>query len=236
MARIRTIKPEFWEDDKIAECSSNARLLFLALFNFADDEGYLEYRIRWLKAKCFPYDMLKIEPLIGELLKVGCLQLKNNILYVKNFRKHQKIDKPRLSTLSQEFNNSTNGREESGNGREESLCIGRDRIGGEGIGGELSPVGEPTPKEKMKTFLELVKSGGAGYDSFVYQLGSRFQEKDLPAELDKFVDYWTEKTQSGKERWQTEKTFEVDKRLNRWLSNSFGKKESGGVAIYHPPT
>lgn len=108
MARNRMIKPEFWEDDRIAECSTNARLLFIALWNFADDEGYLEFRSKWLKAKCFPYDNLKIEPLVNELLKVGRLEQRGEIIWIKNFTKHQKIDRPKTSELSHLFNNSTN--------------------------------------------------------------------------------------------------------------------------------
>ena len=32
MARIRTVKPEFWTDEKVVECSIPARLLFIGLF------------------------------------------------------------------------------------------------------------------------------------------------------------------------------------------------------------
>lgn len=106
MARNRMIKPEFWEDDKIGECSPTARLLFIALWNFADDEGYLEYRIKWLKAKCFPYDELRIEPLIDELLRVQRLEIRGDIICVKNFLKHQKIEKPKESSLSRKFMDS----------------------------------------------------------------------------------------------------------------------------------
>lgn len=108
MARNRMIKPEFWEDDKIAECSPTARLLFVALWNFADDEGFLEYRIKWLKAKCLPYDNVKIEVLLGELEKVGRVEIKNKIIWIPKFLKHQKIDKPRASDLSLKFKDSSN--------------------------------------------------------------------------------------------------------------------------------
>ncbi|STV36571.1 primosomal protein I [Klebsiella pneumoniae] len=42
MARIRTVKPEFWTDEKVVECSIPARLLFIGLFNFANDNGMPE--------------------------------------------------------------------------------------------------------------------------------------------------------------------------------------------------
>ncbi|HBS0572930.1 TPA: DnaT-like ssDNA-binding domain-containing protein, partial [Klebsiella pneumoniae] len=40
MARIRTIKPEFWTDEDMAEVSEPACLLAIGLLNYADDEGY----------------------------------------------------------------------------------------------------------------------------------------------------------------------------------------------------
>lgn len=105
MARNRMIKPEFWEDDKVnANCSPFARLLFIALWNFSDDDGYLEKRDAWLKIKCFPYDDdLNINNLLEELIEVGCISIQNKIINVVNFKKHQKIDRPRKSFLKDSF-------------------------------------------------------------------------------------------------------------------------------------
>jgi hypothetical protein len=36
------IRPEFWEDSKIAKLSDKAKLLYIALWNFADDYGLLQ--------------------------------------------------------------------------------------------------------------------------------------------------------------------------------------------------
>ena len=52
----------------------------------------------------------------------------------------------------------------------------------------------------------------------------------LKKEVRKFYMYWTEPTKNGKkQRWQTEKTFEVKRRLIRWLDNAheWSKKEGG---------
>jgi hypothetical protein len=103
MARNRMIKPEFWEDSKMAELCYPARLFFIAMWNFADDEGYLEHDIRWLKAKCMPYDKVDISELLNELLKAGRIEINNDIIHIKNFLKHQRIDKPKPSPLSELF-------------------------------------------------------------------------------------------------------------------------------------
>lgn len=56
MARIRTIKPEFWSSIQIIECSTSARLLFIGTWNFCDDYGRHENNARALKARVFPGD------------------------------------------------------------------------------------------------------------------------------------------------------------------------------------
>ena len=40
--------------------------------------------------------------------------------------------------------------------------------------------------------------------------------------LKSFVDYWTEKKPNGrKEKWDMEKTFDIDLRLQKWAKNDF---------------
>lgn len=98
MARIRTIKPEFWTDERVGECSPNARLLFLGTLNFADDHGGIERSAKQLKAQVFPYDTVDCEPLVQELLAAGLLVEYEaggkKYLHIKGFRVHQKVEKP----------------------------------------------------------------------------------------------------------------------------------------------
>lgn len=98
MARIRTIKPEFWTDERVGECSVSARLLFLASLNFADDHGGLDRSSKQLKAQAFPYDNIDCEPLVQELLQHRLL-IEYEVggkkyLHIKGFRIHQKVEKP----------------------------------------------------------------------------------------------------------------------------------------------
>lgn len=98
MARIRTIKPEFFTDDTVAECSPSARLLFVGTWVFADDYGNLDRSAKQLKAQVFPYDNTDVEPLLQELLRSGLLceyEADGKFyLHIKGFCEHQKIDKP----------------------------------------------------------------------------------------------------------------------------------------------
>jgi hypothetical protein len=56
MARIRTIKPEFWESPDTAAASPWARLLYIAMWNWADDYGVGKWTERELLAFAFPND------------------------------------------------------------------------------------------------------------------------------------------------------------------------------------
>ena len=97
MALIRTIKPDFWVDEKIVELSMEARLLFIGLWNLVDNSGRMEYRPKKIKMQIFPADSLQIPPLIGELQREKLVVVytvdKQEFLSVLNFTKHQKIDK-----------------------------------------------------------------------------------------------------------------------------------------------
>lgn len=56
MARIRTIKPEFWDSPSVAKASPWARLLFIAMWNWADDYGRGTANLKELEGFAFPND------------------------------------------------------------------------------------------------------------------------------------------------------------------------------------
>lgn len=57
MARIRSVKPEFWDDRKLAKRTSrDARLLYIALWNLADEHARLNGDPQWIKGQVFSYD------------------------------------------------------------------------------------------------------------------------------------------------------------------------------------
>jgi hypothetical protein len=97
MARIRTIKPEFWTDSKIVQLSPLARLLFIGIWNFADDYGTVEADPLQLKLKVLPAEPCNAEDLIDELMKVGLLVAMSNgpdtFWQVAGWERHQKVDR-----------------------------------------------------------------------------------------------------------------------------------------------
>lgn len=103
MARIRTIKPEFWTDEKVVECSFEARLMFIGMFNFADDKGNLVRSPKRIKMQIFPADMIDCEPLIKELSGAGLISEYSvsgvEYIHIDGFSKHQKINRPSTTTI-----------------------------------------------------------------------------------------------------------------------------------------
>lgn len=100
MARIRTVKPEFWTSEQITECSPNARLLFIGIWSFSDDNGIHPASIKRLKMEVFPSDdftQADIAAMVEELVAVGLLKPYNvdgeGYWQVTGWH-HQKIDQP----------------------------------------------------------------------------------------------------------------------------------------------
>lgn len=109
MARIRTIKPEFWEDENVGMLTREARLLFMGAWNLADDEGILRWVAPYLKASIFMYDddisVKDVEGFMDELVQSEMMfaykagKSQQTFGYIVNFRKHQKINRPQPSKL-----------------------------------------------------------------------------------------------------------------------------------------
>lgn len=54
--RIRSVKPEFWEDAGVASLPIGARLFFIGLWNLADDGGYLRWSVFEVAAALYRYE------------------------------------------------------------------------------------------------------------------------------------------------------------------------------------
>ena len=104
MARIRNIKPDFWTDEKLVELETWERLLFIGLWNFADDEGYMPYSPKRIKMQIFPGDSLEVSRGIQSLISIGAVELFDSelgqVLHVSKWAKHQKVSNPSKSKYS----------------------------------------------------------------------------------------------------------------------------------------
>jgi hypothetical protein len=100
MARIRSIKPEFWTSEQVMDVSIPARCLFIGMWNFCDDAGIHPASEKSLKAKVFPGDDLTstdVRRMIDELISVGLLveyRVDDEPFWQVTGWYHQKIDQP----------------------------------------------------------------------------------------------------------------------------------------------
>lgn len=107
MGRIRTIKPEFWTDEKVGELKRDERLLFLGLLNLADDEGVLKATPAFIKGQIFAYDEdltiadVKgwIDALVSRKMLVPFEYNSEKFLLIRTFKAHQKINRPTPSKI-----------------------------------------------------------------------------------------------------------------------------------------
>ena len=102
----RIIKPEFWGDRKMCRISRDIRLMYIGLWNCADDNGVLPADMAYIKSSIFPFDELDYEEIckwINVLLEENVIESLeyNGRKYYKilNFLKHQKIGRVRVRDL-----------------------------------------------------------------------------------------------------------------------------------------
>lgn len=99
MARIRTIKPEFWTDGAVVGLSPYARLFFIGTWNFTTcDQGHLPDDPIRLKLQILPMDDVDPKALIEELITSGRLvrihgEDGRSYLHIRRFTDHQKVEK-----------------------------------------------------------------------------------------------------------------------------------------------
>ncbi|MFZ5785502.1 MAG: hypothetical protein ACOY3Y_03575 [Acidobacteriota bacterium] len=65
--RARQLKPGFFTNEQLAECSPFARILFAGLWGLADREGRLEDRPAKIRVHILPFDSVDVETLLCEL-------------------------------------------------------------------------------------------------------------------------------------------------------------------------
>lgn len=103
MARIRTIKPEFFTSLSNADLSRDARLTFIGLWTHCDDEGRCIDDARLIKAALWPLERTAraVEADLAELEKGGKViryQADGHpLIAITKWRSHQVINRPKSS-------------------------------------------------------------------------------------------------------------------------------------------
>jgi hypothetical protein len=106
MARIRSIKPEFWKHEDLSALSAETHMLAAALLNYSDDEGFFNANPALVKAECCPLrdDSTTVRRALDELSNIGYLRLFQGTDgkcygHVVKFKDHQRVDRPKASKI-----------------------------------------------------------------------------------------------------------------------------------------
>lgn len=104
--RIRATKPEFWESETIGRLDWDTRLILKALEAYVDDNGVGKDSVTLFCTSAFPHDVekspeifAKVSRSLARLSEVGIIVRYSvageRLVYVKQWKKWQYIDKPK---------------------------------------------------------------------------------------------------------------------------------------------
>lgn len=99
--RIRTIRPEFYQSESVGSMTWKARLVFINLWSYVEDNGVNLDNPRLFRGQCMPYDdsvLDDIENAFAELEQCGSIiryeRDGKRLLFVPGFEKWQNIQRP----------------------------------------------------------------------------------------------------------------------------------------------
>jgi len=95
MARIRTIKPEFFRHEELQGLGTDAMLVFAGLWTQCDSKGRFKWRPRQLKLDILPFIDFDMEGILGKLESSGFVTRYEvdgkKYGFIPTFRTHQRI-------------------------------------------------------------------------------------------------------------------------------------------------
>ena len=121
MARIRTIKPEFWQNETMARLPADTRLLAIAILNHSDDHGYFQAHPQLVRAACCPFmegsvnahgvfreASVIVQEMLRELSSISWIEVRKSndgrlLGKVVNFKVHQYVQRPQRSKIAEIF-------------------------------------------------------------------------------------------------------------------------------------
>ena len=193
MPRIRTIKPEFFKDEDLVEsCNFQTRMFFVGLWLYADREGRLEYRPKYLKAEIFPYEPADVPKMVQKLANpeiedkpekvfLRLYQVGNKkYIQIIEFLKHQNIHHTEKDSIHPEYNDlndlTVNAPLSNGESPDKNSRKGRGRKGKECTKKEDMP--KETFSDKWERLPSEMKVGRAASEkTYNQKVKTRKQEE-----------------------------------------------------------
>jgi hypothetical protein len=202
MARIRTIKPEFWDSPGVETTEPVWRLLYIAMWNWADDHGRGKAEARELMGFAFPRDedmtVAEFRRGLGEVRRVFGVKFYRvdgrSFYLIPSWDRHQKIDK----RSGARWPDIEDGEE-------------YDPATGAPVNAGLEPSPPETRRVSAETPPSIRREEGAGTGEQGNR-GTEEEEKNScsakPSEADLFDEFWSVypkrvAKQAARRRWDT---------------------------------
>ncbi len=202
MARIRSIKPDFWADGKIGKLSDGCALFFIGLWNFCDDEGKCLQDSFELSSKMPRFKSQHVSRWIQTLFECGLIRLSTDFKWLSIAHwNHQKIDRPRTPSfpISEIEWLPTPTCQSSPKPRRvldasSTIIRRKDRIGLDGIGEDRIGKDIPTsevhspPPGRAKKFAPTAKAWEAYSEAYEFRYGTfPVRNTTINSQLSNFV-------------------------------------------------
>jgi hypothetical protein len=245
MARIRSVKPEFWTSEQVMRLSIPARLAFIGMWNYCDDAGNIPASNMGLKAKLFPSDTLETTSMqgwTGELLREGLIAeyeaAGHAFWHVTGWWRHQRIEKPqppKYPPFPEDYRSPTGPFPENYRSGTGTFPVGEDEDGNGWDGSGWDGNGIDKKRKRVETPPRAPRGSRLPDDwvlSDELRAWTTRERPDIDAErtADEFRDYWTAKP--GKDGLKLDWT----KTWRNWVRNERGHYARNGRAGPTPET
>lgn len=200
MARIRTIKPEFWSDDKLGPLDPTTRLVFLGLVSQADDAGRLVDSVKRLNGLLFPFTEDDAGPCISLLSTLGVISRGTaangqRVIQITGWSRHQYIEKPNLRAVLPPIVPPSKVRrrvpDDSGNNPPDVPDVSPGEVEGE-VEGEVDQdqEGERDPDPRAREGSPSADDERPNFDGYVPTEAQRARAAELRVDLEHALRKW----------------------------------------------
>lgn len=221
------------DTDKFMDLPVSAKALYFLLGMEADDEGFVSYK-KVLRIHGGTDDDVKV--LMAKNFVIG---FPSGVVVITDWNTNNWLDSRRTKDTEYQVEKAQllltkNHKYQLCAGAKQPLSEGEASIEEYSIEeNSIEESIELTPNKISQDFFNNVNSEYR-LKALEYLLTKGLSEETIKSELLKFISYWTELTGSGrKQRWETQKTFEVNRRLATWFSNigQFNKTNKHNIVI-----
>lgn len=224
MAQKRMIDKKISVSEQVANLPLEAQLIFTWSIPHADDLGLLPHSDRTLRAMVVPMMDISSElfsSLIKNILDQKLFvefEYKGESYYrIQKFADHQTLKKDRKPHTYLPDIDSWEKAEDIGFHLEDIGNLSKEKRSKEKR--REVKLDSNSPKEQASQFFSDLSLQEEVLTHLIETSG--LEENYLRKQISDFINYWTEPTPSGKkQKWETQKTFEIRRRLAKWLNNS----------------